>query len=115
MSDYITEYSEIKKLAKGKIRSKSRNIALTGLSMFNSIAGYKKYLDKPRVQFLYIHHIFNDEVNKLDSLLNMLKENHTFISYSEAVERVLKSTIDKPYISLSSDDGFRNNLNSLRY
>jgi peptidoglycan/xylan/chitin deacetylase (PgdA/CDA1 family) len=113
VSDYITQYREIKKLAKGRIRSKSRNIALTGLSLLDSLSGYKKYMDKPRVQFLYIHHIFNDEVNKLDRLLNVLKENHTFISYSEAVDRVLKSTIDKPYITLSSDDGFRNNLNSL--
>jgi peptidoglycan/xylan/chitin deacetylase (PgdA/CDA1 family) len=43
-------------------------------------------------------------------LLDFLARNHTFISYSEAVQRVLKGNIDKPYIAISSDDGFKNNL-----
>ena len=57
---------------------------------------------RARVQFLYIHHIFKDEENSFDELfLNY----HTFISHSEAVNRVINGHIDKPYISISSDDG----------
>src|SRR5205814_3914219 len=33
-----------------------------------------------------------------------------FISYAEAVEKILNSEIDKPYIAISSDDGFKNNI-----
>jgi len=114
MDTYCEEYKDIKKLAPTSLRRIARNAALTGLSIVDTIAGNFKYLNKPRVQFLYIHHAFKDEEEKLDLLLGKLKQNHTFISYSEAVERVLKSNIDKPYITLSSDDGFKNNLNILK-
>jgi peptidoglycan/xylan/chitin deacetylase (PgdA/CDA1 family) len=62
------------------------------------------------VQFLYIHHVFADEQKKLDGLLRALARDHQFISHSEAVERILQGNIDKAYISISSDDGLKNNL-----
>lgn len=49
-------------------------------------------------------------MESLDRLLRKLSVNHTFISYSDAVEKVLGNKIDRPYISFSSDDGFKNNL-----
>jgi peptidoglycan/xylan/chitin deacetylase (PgdA/CDA1 family) len=42
--------------------------------------------------------------------MKKLSANHTFIPYGEAVEKILNKSIDKPYISFSSDDGFKNNL-----
>jgi peptidoglycan/xylan/chitin deacetylase (PgdA/CDA1 family) len=39
-----------------------------------------------------------------------LSGQHTFISHSEAVDKILSGTIDKSYISISSDDGLKNNM-----
>jgi peptidoglycan/xylan/chitin deacetylase (PgdA/CDA1 family) len=103
---FVTNYSEVKSQKPATLKSFIRNIALTGLSL----ATDRKYLDKPRVQFLYLHHLFTDEEKQLDTLLKTLSHNYTFISYKEGVEKILAGTIDKPYIVFSSDDGFKNNL-----
>lgn len=104
---YFETYKEIKSV---NVRGHLRHVALSGLSIIDKVTNFKKELKKPRVQFLYIHHVFKDEEKKLELLLNILSENHTFISYSDAVEKILNSEIDKPYIAISSDDGFKNNI-----
>lgn len=65
---------------------------------------------RPRVQFLYIHHIFKDEENSFRAMLQDLSQEYSFVSYSEAVNKVVTGNIDRPYLSISSDDGFQNNL-----
>ena len=105
-SRLITYYRDAARLQKKTLRTHLRDLALTGLSFIAN----EKYLDNPRIQFLYIHHLFKDEEKKLDLLLNRLSKNHEFISYSNAVGKILSGTIDKPYIAFSSDDGFQNNL-----
>lgn len=111
---YIDTYKEIKKLKPKGIRGSMRSLALTGLSMLEKTRGMDTQLQKPRIQLLYIHHIFKDEEQKLHLLLKTLQKHHTFISHSEAVDRILHRKIDKPYIALSSDDGFKNNLSAGR-
>lgn len=106
MGKFVTTYDEVKRLKAKTLRGYLRDIALSGLSL----AADKNLLHKPRVQFLYIHHLFKDEEQKLDELLKILSRNHQFISYSEAVNKILSGSIDKPYITFSSDDGFKNNL-----
>jgi len=107
---YTTAYKHIKNRNKTSLRGFVRNLLLDILSIRQSIIGFEKLFLIPRIQFLYIHHVFEDEERKLDKLLEILQKQHTFISYSEAVERILSRKIDKPYIVLSSDDGFKNNL-----
>ncbi|GAA4468974.1 hypothetical protein GCM10023093_27670 [Nemorincola caseinilytica] len=106
MSDRPVEYYKDVKRKKAPLRGYLRDIALTYLARFAD----ESYLARPRVQFLYLHHIFKDEEAGLDALLQRLGKDHEFISYSSAVDKVLSGNIDKPYISFSSDDGFRNNL-----
>lgn len=103
-------YQEVKKTQPRTLRQFARHIALDGLSLKTKLPGSNKILGKPRIQFLYIHHVFDDELDKFDKLLNVLSINHTFISYSEAVHKIHTNSIDKPYISISSDDGFKNNM-----
>ena len=103
---FITNYEEAKRVKPHMLRGYIRDLALKGLSF----TANKKYFEKPRVQFLYIHHVFNDEEKRLDTLLRTLSKNHEFITYNDAVEKVLTGNIDKPYITFSSDDGFKNNL-----
>ncbi|MDF2454535.1 MAG: putative polysaccharide deacetylase [Cytophagaceae bacterium] len=107
---YFDLYSEIEKKSPSGAREYFRDLAISGLALMDKLKGVDSYLKKPRVQFIYIHHVFKDEEVQLHTLLKELQKMHTFISYSEAVDRVLTNRIDKPYIAISSDDGFKNNL-----
>jgi peptidoglycan/xylan/chitin deacetylase (PgdA/CDA1 family) len=107
---YPEEYKELKKILPHGVRGHLRSVALDALYMLDQAKGIEASLNKPRVQFLYIHHIFKDEEKSLEILLKKLSENHQFLSHSEAVDKVLKGEIDRPYISISSDDGLKNNI-----
>lgn len=108
--NYFDTYKEIKELKPEGMRAKLRKYALDGLSIWDKLTGIESYINKPRVQFLYIHHVFKDEEINLDKLLKKLSLNHEFISYSDGVTKILEGKIDKPYICISSDDGFKNNV-----
>ena len=110
--DYLNSYRDLKKREPKKIRSAARRTVLDSLSLFNIMN--RESLRKNRIQFLYFHHIFDDEISGLENLLNYLSKDHSFISFSEAVERITSNRIDKSYIVFSSDDGFRNNLNGIK-
>ena len=103
-------YSDILKQRPQRLRGRVRRIALAGFALIDHLQGIDDILSKPRIQFIYLHHLFKDEEEKLKTLLQNLQRHHTFISYSDAVSKVLNAKIDKPYICFSLDDGFRNNL-----
>ncbi len=107
---YTTDFRDIKQFKPFSFRGMIRDFALTGLSVKAKLPRYKESFFKPRIQFLYIHHVFDDEISKFDNLLNELSKCHTFIPYSEAIRKITSNEIDKSYISISSDDGFKNNL-----
>ncbi|OSZ78246.1 hypothetical protein CAP35_08280 [Chitinophagaceae bacterium IBVUCB1] len=107
---FYDSFREIEKQQPFSIRRHVRNAVLSGLYLKDNALGMEDLLKKPRVQFLYFHHLFADEKNNMVMLIERLLKHHVFISYSEAVTRILSGTIDKPYIVLSSDDGFKNNL-----
>lgn len=108
---FVESYAEIKASEGPTLRGMMRHAALHALSLVQRMGGAtEQALRTPRVQFLYIHHTFSDELRALRRLVNDLARTHTFISYSEAVERVQNGRIDAPYLCVSSDDGFRNNL-----
>ena len=96
-----------------RVRGCLRNLALDILSFKTKLPNADKFFKKPRIQFLYIHHVFDDEIENFDNLLNFLSKDYTFISYSTAVNKILTGDIDKPCICISSDDGFKNNLNAV--
>lgn len=106
--EFTTSYKSIKKNTIS-VRNTVRKMALDSISLFDNFKNEEDF-KKNRIQFIYIHHIFNDEENDLINLLNFLSQYHTFISYSEAIKKILTNQIDKPYICISSDDGFKNNL-----
>ncbi len=107
---YTENFTGVKDFQGISLRGIARDIALNLLTTRNTLLGLEEALKKPRIQFLFIHHVFDDEIEKFERLLKELAKNHTFISHSEAVRRLLLGDIDKPYISWSSDDGFKNNL-----
>lgn len=105
-----TKYSEIQ--PGHSLRSRARHLALDALSLTNSTKA--NLARTPRVQFVYIHHVFDDEVESFHQQLAHLAADYTFIPYSEAIDRVQQYRIDKPYMAFSSDDGFYNNLNAAK-
>ena len=92
------------------IRGFFRDNVLDALSFYQRIKGFETYFRRPRVQLLILHHIFKDEEYKFSELLRELSYSHEFITYSSAVDKILGGDIDKPYITFSFDDGFKNNI-----
>ncbi|MFZ1693845.1 MAG: polysaccharide deacetylase family protein [Flavobacteriales bacterium] len=112
---FVERYAEIKAQESRNLRAVARHSALDALALAQRLRGKTaEALALPRVQFLYIHHTFTDELHALEAMVRDLARTHTFISYSEAVERVRQGRMDKPYLCVSSDDGFRNNLDGAR-
>ncbi|MFM7260370.1 MAG: polysaccharide deacetylase family protein [bacterium] len=68
----------------------------------------------PGVHFVYLHHIFADEVGPFRELLRRLSKQAVFLSHSDAVQKVTSGAIDRAYISFSFDDGLLNCLDSAR-
>ncbi len=107
---FATNYATVKHFQHYTAKNKLRDVAINVAAPFTSIFGIdKKLMQKNRVQFLFLHHLFDDEIASFRKLLQTLSKQHTFISYSEAVNRIKAGNIDKPYICFSSDDGYKSN------
>jgi len=106
---HATTYSEIKNTKKFSLRNIARKSVLGLLGLLDNFKSTDDHKTK-KIQFLYIHHLFRDEENKLRRLLEFLSRHYSFISYSDAVSRVLTNRIDNSYICFSSDDGLKNNI-----
>ena len=110
---YCTTFAEVENYWGKNFRHYARLLALDGLAMLSTLQK-EKYFAQPRIHFLYFHHIFEDEISNFEKLVATLSKSHTFISHSEAVHRLTTNQVDKPYISWSSDDGFKNNLDAAK-
>ena len=96
-------------------RDLARKIALDILSWQYQMSGKMgNALKANRVQFLYFHHVFQDEEDAFRGLIAKIALSHQFIGYSEAVNRILKKEFDRPYIAVSFDDGIKNCLQASR-
>ena len=90
-----------------------RSGALSMLATFYKATGRMSLaLTRNRIQFLYLHNLPEDERDSFRNLLSKLSAEHRFISYSEAVDRILNDNIDGPYIGISFDDGLKDCLNA---
>lgn len=107
---YCDSVEKLKKFQGNTLRSVARSIILDVFSITDVLCNNLEIVQQPRIQFLYFHHLFKDEVSNFEKIVAYLAQGHTFISHSEAVHRLLTDTIDKPYIAWSSDDGIENNL-----
>lgn len=110
--EYATRYRQVYPISPRRI---FRHAALSGLALLYKVAGQiPSVLQRERIQFLYLHHVFEDEEDSFRKLLELLLRNHHPISYSEAVERIWTGDIDKPYIVFSFDDGLKSCLRAAR-
>jgi hypothetical protein len=76
-----TKYSEIQ--AGPSLRSRARHLALDALSLTNFTKANRART--PRVQFVYIHHVFDNEVESFHQQLAHLAAEYTFIPFSSLV------------------------------
>src|SRR5699024_1017343 len=95
-------------LPPGKFRSKFRHHTLSALAGLSTRAT-RQALKKNRVQNLYFHFLPESETDNFRKLIRRLSEDHYFLSYSDAIMRIKSGEIDKPYLSISFDDGFESN------
>lgn len=97
------------------VRQRVRGWALDGLVAFYRLTGRIPPPEIPRVQFVYFHYVYDEQVPKLKALLAWMECHFTVISYSEAVERLCTDRVDDVYAALSFDDGLRHtSLNAAR-
>ena len=109
--NFVTNYNDLEHRKPWFIKRWARSVTLDGLNFLNGFgAGNRLSLSIPRIQFLFFHHVFEDEVDSFENLITLLSRDHEFISYSEAASRIINSEIDRPYIAFSSDDGLHSNL-----
>ena len=107
-SRFVTRYEDFRARS---LRAALRHVALTALGAADTVTGrIGPALAAPRVQFLYLHHVFDDEVDGFRALLGVLARQHRFVSHSEAVELTLSGDIDEPCVAVSFDDGLKNCL-----
>jgi peptidoglycan/xylan/chitin deacetylase (PgdA/CDA1 family) len=68
----------------------------------------------PRIHFIYLHHIRNDEMRGFRKLLKLISNypNIEFTSHSHAVNLLSSFNSKKIYITLSFDDGLKSCLNA---
>jgi peptidoglycan/xylan/chitin deacetylase (PgdA/CDA1 family) len=101
--------------AKARVRATARHLGLDGLWASWSARGrIESALARPRISLPYLHAIPERREAAFRELLLRLAPTHTFISYSEAVARLLSGEIDKPYVAFSFDDGFVSNVRAAR-
>jgi peptidoglycan/xylan/chitin deacetylase (PgdA/CDA1 family) len=97
------------------IRGLLRHYLLSVLaSYYQAVGRVPQVLRRNRVQFLYLHHINDDEKDAFRNLLRTLAQEHCFISYTAATAMITDGNIDQPYITFSFDDGFKSCLQAAK-
>ncbi|MCW5765764.1 MAG: polysaccharide deacetylase family protein [Phycisphaeraceae bacterium] len=94
---------------RANVRSALRSAAIDGMALAQAVSGRGRRLGSvPRVQFIYSHHLFEDEVPGFERLIRSLRREYEFVSHSRAVELLRSGMVDRPYAALSFDDGLAN-------
>lgn len=93
----------------GKVREVLRHVALDVLARTRR-SQTRAALEVKRVQNLYLHFLPESDLDAFLTFIRLLRKDHVFISYSEAVDKAAKGDVDRPYLSVSFDDGFESNL-----
>jgi len=107
--------SSFSDLTDGGMRPVMRSMALSALAMMWQRTGrIDAALRTNRVHILNLHHVFADEEESFRRLLRRLRPHHAFISYSEAIERIVTGEINRPYITFTFDDGLKSCVRAVR-
>jgi len=98
-----------------RVREAARSAALWGLGLLSlARPDHRAALRRPRVHFLYSHHVFDDEAANYNRMIGWLESLLNFVSYTEGCRRLREGAVDGAYGTVSFDDGLRNNLQAAR-
>src|SRR5215510_7077118 len=97
------------------VRGAARHVALSSLAMLARSRGdLERGLVRPRVHVLYLHAVHRRHETQFRALLSRLARTHRFIGYGEAVDCIRDGRIDRPLLAFSLDDGFKEQLSTVR-
>ncbi len=68
----------------------------------------------PKVQFILLHEVKDDEKDRFSRLLDWLQSQYQVVSYSDAVLALTNEQTKDSLACISFDDGLKNNLNAAR-
>lgn len=109
----VTSFSQIG--AMRGLRPVMRTAAISALAMMWQRTGrIDQALRTNRVHVLNLHHVFTDEEEAFRRLLRRLRPAHSFITYSEAVQRIRTGDIKRPAITFTFDDGLKSCVRAVR-
>ena len=86
-----------------------RDLAVSLMSPLASAAYHIRYARVNHVRFVYYHFVFGDQASRFAEHLRFYRDNYRVISHSEAISRLRDGRVDDRYLSISFDDGFKNN------
>ena len=97
------------------VRTSTRRLALDALADRWVRSGrVEAGFARPRVHFLYLHAVPEDEEPRFQGLLDRLTETHDLVSHSRAVQLLTAGDVSRPTVSFSFDDGFASNYRTAR-
>ena len=83
-----------------KVRNRLRGLVLDAMTVAYRSSGRHHVLARqPAVSVLLLHHVYQDERAPFRKLLRFFQQTHEFVAYSEAVERIHRGDITKPYLT----------------
>lgn len=110
--EYADQYRQI---SPKSLRQAARGLAVSALAVESGVTGKSAAaLRRPRVHFLYLHHVFADEEQGFSRFIQRLQRGHQIISHSDAVRRIKSGAIDRPYVSIGLDDGIKSGLRAAK-
>ncbi len=99
---------------RARLREFARGRALDGMRLRDLVTRADAAAGTPRVQLMYAHHVFPDEVDAFRRQIQVLQRQYRFIPLSEAVRRCLEGRVDGVYANFSFDDGLESQLAGAR-
>jgi hypothetical protein len=98
-----------------RVRALARAVALEGVGAAQQMLGLQRRAREiPRVQFIYLHHVFDDERDSFRLHMRRLQNEFRFVSYSEGVRRCVEGDINGVYAAVTFDDGIESQLTAAR-
>lgn len=108
MHSFLDTYQDYLNHKPKSIRNRLRDFAINLSSPSNQKV--EKNLPEKGIWFLTMHSLFSDKRNNFINTLKYINKQFEFISYGQAVTKLLENNIDGRYACLSVDDGFKNFL-----
>lgn len=87
------------------LRSIRQRLRFGAVDALSRAASLRSIRIPPLVHVLLLHEVLECQKVRFREWLDQLATQYTFLRYGEAVDRVIRGAIDRPYLAFSFDDG----------